>query len=244
MFLAKWTGSYTANDGVTLTYAELENMLFAMSSKEKMENWSAIKTGVFKLLSNDNASLLTNQLPNINWYAQTNDSLRSNYLFQLVTCTDEIKPLSTDEIIAKRYEYDNYSSLFSDVAEIWSTMCGYWPMQRDPIAPIQDMENVLTEQQVLNIAGKYDTNTPYLWAQEMVASFGDLAAFITVDNLADHGFSYTGLSCVDKNTTQYLLDPTIDIADETCSGEILQRKAGDNDKWKDHPVKRANPIKR
>ncbi|MCP5076866.1 MAG: hypothetical protein GY951_02245, partial [Psychromonas sp.] len=134
--------------------------------------------------------------------------------------------------------------LFSGLAKNWSQMCADWPYKSDPIAIVESMENVLTEQQVLVIAGKYDTNTHYGWGQEMAASFGELATFITVDNLADHSFSYTGLDCVDKSTTQYLLDPTIKIEDETCSGTSPQRKALLNSKISDHPAKRTNPQMR
>lgn len=242
------TGSYTGSDGVTLNYSQLDNIFYALYSAEYWQNWSNIKEGVFELLNNNNVQLLKSQEPKIQWGEQSNeqrnDSLRSGYLFQLVSCTDEITPLSSNEIINRGSEYETIAPLFADLAKDWSTKCSQWSMQRDPIAIVESMENVLSDQQVLIIGGQYDTNTHYKWAEEMVASFGDLAAFITVDNLADHGFSYTGLSCVDKNTTQYLLDPTINIADETCSGTPPQRKTILTDKQKDHPVKRTNPTRR
>lgn len=235
------TDSYTAADNATLNSEEAVDALFATVSQEYTADWSTIKSGVSELLDNDNAQLLKDQIPNIYSYATTNDDLRFDMLFEAVVCTDEAAPLSDNEIVSKQTEYEAISTLFAPFAKYWSTMCADWAYQQDPIAVVENMESVLTDQQILIIAGKYDTNTPYFWATKMAASFGELASVVTVDDLADHGFSYNGIHCVDNNTTQYLLDPTIDIADQTCSGAILNKKRASAIKASQHP---ANRIKR
>ncbi|MCG6201505.1 alpha/beta fold hydrolase [Psychromonas antarctica] len=235
------TGSYTAADSVSLNSSEASNALFATAGRETSANWSKIKTGVSDLLDNNHAQRLKIQIPNIYYPAVSEDDLRSAVLFDAVSCTDEIMPLSYNDIVAKHSEYDAISTLFAPVGKNWSTRCADWPFAQDPIAVVETMENVLTDQQILIIVGKYDTNTPYIWGAKMAASFAQLASVITVDNLADHGFSYTGLSCVDKNTTQYLLHPTNKIADETCSGALLNKKGALSITNKDHPAKRMNP---
>ncbi|MFT6984851.1 MAG: pimeloyl-ACP methyl ester carboxylesterase [Psychromonas sp.] len=234
------TGYYTAGDGVTLSSEEAYQALTATSGREKTANWSMIKTGVFELLENNNAQQLKEQIPNIDYPETTTDDLRSSMLLKAVLCTDEASPLSNNEIIARQSEFQAISTLFTPWAKYWSEMCADWPNQQDPIAVVEEMESVLTGQQILIIAGKYDTNTPYFWGTEMAVSFGELASVITVDNLADHAFSYTGINCVDKNTTQYLLDPTAEIADETCSGAILNKNRSLALKASQHPAKRIN----
>lgn len=234
------TGYYTAGDGVTLNKAEAYNALYVSVERESTTNWSTIKNGVFELLDNDNAQQLKDQITDIYYPATTTDDLRFNQLFVAVSCSDEITPLSYNEILAQQPEYDAVSTLFAPTGKEWSTTCADWPYQQDPIAVVESMESFLAGQQILIIAGKYDTNTPYFWGTEMAASFAELASVITVDNLVDHGFSYTGLDCVDKNTTQYLLDPTIEIADETCSGAILNKNRSLAMKANQHPAKRIN----
>lgn len=231
---------YDATDGVSLNSNEANSALWATVGKEHLGDWSKIKSGLFDLLENDNAQMLKTQLPTLYSHATTEDDLRSNMLFNAVVCTDESAPLSENEILSKQYEYDAFSALFTSTAKSWSTMCADWPYQQDPIAVVENMRSVLTDQKILIIAGKYDTNTAYFWGTKMAAAFGELASMVTVDNLADHGFSYTGISCVDKNTTQYLLDPTIKITDQTCDGAVLNKSRASIIKSGQHPAKRIN----
>ncbi|MCP5077792.1 MAG: alpha/beta hydrolase, partial [Psychromonas sp.] len=117
-------GYYTGDDGVTLSSTQLWNVFYALYSQDNTQNWPAIESGVLELLKNNNAQLLAEQEKDIFWRDNSSDDdLRSNYLFQLVTCTDEITPLSHTEIVNKAGEYDAIAPLFAGLARYWSTKC-------------------------------------------------------------------------------------------------------------------------
>ena len=217
--------SYLAEDGSSLSVDDAFSALYLTISREHTGYWQTIKSGLFDLLDNDSATLLKTQLNSIELPATTDDDLRSNALFKAVVCTDESQPLATAEISARQTSFESSSALFGLANFYNSYLCADWSVQRDPIAAVETMEQVLTGQQILIIGGKYDPATPYQWANEMADSFGNLASLISVDQLVSHGFSYTDIDCVDQKTTQYLLDPTAKIEDITCSGAPQNRRS-------------------
>lgn len=232
-----YSNSYLGSDGSILSRNNALSALYLTVSREKTGYWQAIKSGIFELLDNDSAARLKTQINSIIKPATTNDDLRFDALFKAVVCTDESQPLSAVEISATQASFTNASALFGLPQFLNSYLCADWKVQRDPIANVENMEQVLTGQQILIIAGKYDPATPYQWANAMADSFANLATLISVDQLVSHGFSYTDLACVDNKTTQYLLDPTIKIADTECSGTPQTRGS-----FLTTPYKRENEI--
>lgn len=217
--------SYTANDD-TLSYSEGEWTLDLTVARETSGDWDDIKTGLIALLDNDNAGLLKLkvQLKSIGFdnrlYSSLEDNLRGNALFKAVVCTDERTQLSDDEITASENRYIAASSLYGKMTYTQTAdLCKGWMAQRDPIPAITDMEAALGGQQILIIGGQYDPATPYIWAKEMVTHFGESASLMTVDNYVDHGFSYSGIDCIDQKTTAYLINPDNKVEGQTCHFE-------------------------
>jgi len=213
--------SYTAVDGTTFDYYDYSVLQYATSSPEDNGDWQTVKNGVYKWLDEDSATLLKEEIDSISIpLIESNDDLRANVHFRAVVCTDESKALSESDIAASRSTFETTSKIFGLDGYYGAYLCADWQVQRDPITTVENMEQVLTDQQILIIGGQYDTATPYLWAQEMVTSFGERAALITVDNWVSHGFSYDDNDCIDDKVTQYLLDPSIKIGNVTCDGSL------------------------
>jgi len=221
---------YAALNGPRLTKNEVDFSLQSMVSRDSSYprnlGWLSIKDGVYKLLDNDDASELGQVLSgdyNTGDYYNSNkpDRLRGQALFTAVICTDESQTLSSNDVASSYYLFQSASKLYGDLTFTGSAkMCADWPHPRDPITSVENMEQVLSGQNILVIAGQYDPATPYTWAEKMVQSFGDLASLITVDNYVDHGFSYDGIRCIDQNTTNYLIDPNRKIENQTCDVPI------------------------
>ncbi len=218
---------YESSYGPELTKNEVDLFLQLMVSRDSSYprnlGWLSIKDGMYKLLDNDDTSELGLVLSgdfNTGDYNSSYkpDSLRGQALFTAVVCTDESQFLSRHDVDSSYHLFQSASKLYGDLTFTGSAnMCADWPYPRDPIAPVENMEQMLSGQNILIIAGKYDPATPYTWAEKMVQSFGDLASLITVDNYVDHGFSYDGIRCIDQNTTNYLIDPSRKIANQTCN---------------------------
>jgi len=225
------SSQYIASDASTLTKIDVDLSLDLMVSRDSSDprypRWLSIKNEVYKLLDSNNASGLSQKLLGMHnrSNAQSEDRLRGRALFTAVVCTDESQPLSLNDFAASETKFQSASKLYGDLTynSIRAKMCADWPYPRDPIAPVEAMEQVLSGQQILIIGGHYDPATPYTWAEKMVQSFGTLASLVTVDNYVDHGFSYSKISCVDQKTTAYLLDPETKIADETCNASTLSQ---------------------
>ncbi|MCW8328014.1 alpha/beta hydrolase [Photobacterium sp. SDRW27] len=218
--------SYRANDD-TLSLKDGISTLNLTVAREPSGDWQDIESGLVKLLDEDSVSAL-------NWSlllksggtgsvsdSELYDQLRGNALFKAVVCTDERAPLTDSEIEATESRYTQASSLYGLLTyHQTAELCKGWSAQRDPIPAVTDMEAALGGQQILIIGGQYDPATPYVWAEEMAANFGASASLVTVDNYVDHGFSYSGIGCIDKNTTAYLLDPDYKIAEQTCNAPV------------------------
>jgi len=213
---------YAALYGPWLTKNKVDLSLQLMVSRDSSYprnfGWLSIKDGVYKLLDDDDASELESALSGDYNSSVKPDRLRGQALFTAVICTDESQPLSRNDVASSYALFEAASTLYGDLIFMGSAnMCADWPYPRDPITPVENMEQVLTGQNILIIAGQYDPATPYTWAEKMVQSFGELASLITVDNYVDHGFSYDGINCIDQNTTNYLIDPSRKIANQTCN---------------------------
>lgn len=214
---------YTANDGAILGLRDGVDVMDLTVARESSGDWQKIENGLIELLDKDNAQPLLDALWNpLNWsfgsrYSEDDDDLRGNAMFKAVVCTDESAPLSDDEMADSLQRYLDASSLYGMMTYFQTAeLCKGWSATRDPIAEVTNMENALGGKQVLIIGGQYDPATPYTWAQEMVASFGDSASLVTINGYVDHGFSYSGIDCIDRNTTSYLLDPSQEISEQTC----------------------------
>lgn len=227
LFSSAMSYSYAANDGARLSLSDGASVMNLTVAREPSGDWQKIDDGLVDLLDYDNASKLLNEL-SINGfkssqsrYSSLEDSLRGNALFKAVVCTDERSPLTDSELLASEPRYKSASSLYGSLTyHSTSELCKGWSAQRDPIPAVTDMASALGGKQILIIGGQYDPATPYTWAQEMVTNFGASALMVTIDNYVDHGFSYSGINCLDQNTTAYLLDPDTKIADQTCNAPV------------------------
>ncbi|WP_019614805.1 alpha/beta hydrolase [Psychromonas ossibalaenae] len=231
---------YFASDGESLYPGDAQTLLSATISREHTGDWKEIKDGLFTLLDEDTASQLRTDLYYVSSSSETtNAQLRSSALFKAVVCTDESNALSASDVAARQYSFENASALYGLINFYITDMCADWPIQRDPIAMIENMEQRLAGQQILVIGGKYDPATPYHWAEEMVSSFGNLGSLITVDKLVNHGFSFNDMNCIDQKTTQYLLDPATKVESLTCAN-TQQVKTSFSAKSKPaHPTQKA-----
>ncbi|RJG39543.1 alpha/beta fold hydrolase [Motilimonas pumila] len=233
--------TYIAGDGESLSAAEAAEAITLMTSLEASGYWQTIQSGVFELLDNNNAALLKSQLPKVNYPTLVADDYRFNAMFKAVMCTDESSPLSANEIDAMFPDFMNESLVFGLVGYVQTSECYQWNGEQDPIPVIENMEQVLSGQKVLLVAGELDPRTPYSWGVQMENSYGDNAALVTVTDVVEHGFSFTGFSCVDKITTSYLIDPSQEFSDTACPGNFQGRSAiGD---LSNHPVKKNNQIR-
>ncbi|WP_299015692.1 alpha/beta hydrolase [uncultured Photobacterium sp.] len=214
--------NYQASDGV-LTLKEGARAMNLTVARESSGDWSYVESGVTNLLDYDRVnslkwllSVLSNGY-SYNSYSNYEDMLRGNALFKAVVCTDERTPLSDADIEASLDRFVNASSLYGTLAYHQNAdLCKGWTAQRDPIAPVVDMDVSLRGKQILIIGGQYDPATPYAWAEEMKENFGDVGSLVTINNYVDHTFSYTGLDCIDQSTTAYLLNPDKKVAEKTC----------------------------
>jgi len=231
-------------DGTSLTFDDLAFVLNILAGHSYRYDWSTINSGLIHFLENNISSTLRKQIATVDQPEQTDARIIMNYIYKAVVCTDESTPLSEGEIDLLRSSYDAASSIFSLTNYMYnSLMCADWTGQRDPVA---DINSILLEQQVLLIKGQYDPATPNIWGERMASAFADSASVITVNNLVDHGFSYNykhNIACVDEKTTQYLLDPSIEIADLECDGSTVSSRKK-LDKNIIHPAKSINQIPR
>ena len=216
--------AYTANDGGVLSLGDGAEVMELTVARESSGDWENIDDQLIELLDDDNAYPLLNALSNSSsWvfasgYSPSDDDLRGNAMFKAVVCTDESAPLTDEEMQASQQSYKDASSLYGLLTYYQTAeLCSGWTAQRDPITKVTGMDIALGGRQILIIGGQYDPATPYSWAQEMVASFGTSASLVTIDDYVDHGFSYNGIDCLDQNTTAYLLDPSQEISEQTCT---------------------------
>ncbi|WP_170107754.1 alpha/beta hydrolase [Photobacterium lipolyticum] len=222
--------SYQAIDGA-LTFKQGSSALNLTVARESSGDWSDISPGLINLLDKYMAAELKEALSlklasgYNKHYSGSEDDLRGNALFKAVVCTDERTHLSDSEIDTSDDRYKAESSLYGMLTYVQTAeLCKGWSALRDPIPAITEKPLGLGDKQILIIGGQYDPATPYTWAEAMAASFGSSASLVTVDNYVDHGFSYSGIGCVDQSTTAYLLDPTQNIADNTCDVSSVSAK--------------------
>lgn len=214
--------NYQASDGV-LTSKEGALAMNLTVARESSGDWSYVESGVTSLLDYDRVnslkwllSVLSNGY-SYNFDSNYEDMLRGNALFKAVVCTDERTPLSDADIEASLDRFVHASSLYGTLTySQHGNLCKGWTAQRDPVASVVDMDISLRGKQILIIGGQYDPATPYIWAQEMKNSFGDVGSLVAINNHVDHAFSYTGIDCIDQSTTAYLLNPEKRIAEKTC----------------------------
>ncbi|MCG7498578.1 alpha/beta hydrolase [Vibrio sp. Of7-15] len=236
-------GSYSSSDNQQISVVDGMVVLDILVSRDSSMAWSKMQKSLETFLDNDLAQDLRVELDRIysdidGNYKPSDDALRGQALFTAVVCTDESQPLTANDAYSKLPEFRAASRLYGEQAYRFSaSTCTDWAPERDAIAPVTNMEQVLAGQNILVIGGKYDPATPYVWANEMVASFGSLASFITVDKKVNHGFSYSGLSCVDTPTTSYLLDPTKKVEDKICTDSASEVTLLAKDPDFTHPAK-------
>lgn len=228
-------GVYQLNDG-ELTLDTARSALFGLSEVGFYGYWEHQKAGVFELLDNGNTQLLNRLVASTPWYQSQNptDDARSNAMFAAVLCSDEVMPLSTNEISAMQDDFSANAPVYGRYTfDGVAYMCADWPGAHDAVTPLADIEAKL-QTPVLIIGGQYDTRTPYVWAEEMAQSFASLTRFIRVENVVEHGFSYRGSACIDDATTAYLLDPQVAQDNLVCDGGLMKRSQGGG--FKPHPV--------
>lgn len=234
---------YYSSDNYSLDVVDEMVILDSLVSRDSYMSWSGMQKGLETFLDYDRARDLKVILARLysgssEDYTPSDDDLRGQALFTAVVCTDEAQPITLNDAYSKLSEFRAASNLYGEQSYLSSAFtCTSWVPSRDSIAPVTNMEQVLSGQNILVIGGKYDPATPYVWANEMVASFGSLASLITVDQKVDHGFSYSGLSCVDTPTTSYLLDPTKKVEDKKCSGSAPWFNLFSKDSDFTHPAK-------
>ena len=228
-------GVLQALDG-ELTVGTALDALYSLRSLEGYGYWQHQKAGVFELLDNGNVSLLNQLVASTPWYRPDDpaDSQRSNAMFKAVVCSDESAPLDENDVANAYASYLQASGVYGLVNHPRAGMCANWAGQLDPVQPVEYMDTKL-QTPVLILGGQYDPLTPYVWAQEMAASFASLARFIRVENSVEHGFSYRGNACIDDVTTAYLLDPSTANNNLVCDVATQARSTG-NAGLKPHPV--------
>jgi len=161
------------------------------------------------------------------------DELRSDAMFAGVVCTDESLPVSTDERKNSEQDFLDSSRLYGPYSFKYSSdMCVNWPVKRDPIVIIPDLETELIYDgvHVLILGGEYDTATPYKGVLKMKGKFGKAATLLTVDNYVTHDFSYTFyIKWLDNLTTGYLIDPALPIANKHGNKKFYAGVTPDSD---------------
>ncbi|MEH6530628.1 MAG: alpha/beta hydrolase [Photobacterium frigidiphilum] len=236
---------YSDIEGDWFSKYESDSTLNRLVSRQSYKEWDSISTELFHFLDDDDVTDLQTALyqpiPRMS-KKLSSDQLRSDALFGAVICTDELSPISTNEVL--RSDFMKESKLFGHYQyEQNASLCADWPNYRDSVANIENMEQKLAGQRILIIGGQYDPATPYAWTESMYQQFGNLASLITVSNYVDHGFSFDGNTCIDNPTTQYLLNPEIPVADITCDGFIQTKSAtysnGIMSEEDIHPAKRV-----
>ncbi|SON49367.1 alpha/beta fold hydrolase [Vibrio tapetis] len=236
-------GVYVDKYGSSLSVDKGRILLSKLSSRDPSKEFSDMKSSLFSFLDNDYLNNLLGDLSISNGNSPTDDDYRSSAMFQTVVCTDERVPVESNEVANYQNSYQQASAIYGPMNyQDTASMCVDWPGERDSIEHVEHverMDQVLSGQKILVIGGKYDPATPYIWAEQMKQSFGTLAVTTTVTNRVDHGFSYSGIDCVDSQTTAYLLDPTQTLSDKSCLGTYSSSFNFFNPEYpaKTHPAK-------
>ncbi|RJG40280.1 hypothetical protein D1Z90_16105 [Motilimonas pumila] len=235
------TGSYLAADGFEVSQDELTKILDILLRLSPSIEWEMTQAGLNELLDSDEAHTFKVELAKFRESPLTSlEDLRFQLMLQAVNCVDESQPIDFNEVEALYPEFLEATPTFANLVFPHSHLCSQWTGERDPVPAIENMEQKLSGQSVLLVAGKLDPRTAYSWGQDMQASFGERAALVTVTEVIDHGFSFSGYSCVDDVAVSYLIDPTLDVSDKVCQGNIQGRKYNPNAEV--HPVKRLNDV--
>ncbi|WP_063655647.1 alpha/beta hydrolase [Aliivibrio fischeri] len=145
-------------------------------------------------------------------------TVEENIVYKIVSCTDEITPLSDKEIEENEDKYWQSSMMYGGFAfEKNSGTCLGWEAGQSPIASTDDINKNINSN-ILIIGGRHDPQTAYNWAEDMHKTIKS-STLITVDgyNSVRHTFSFWGNKCVDEITTEYLLNPSKKINDATCT---------------------------
>ncbi|MUI53742.1 alpha/beta hydrolase [Aliivibrio fischeri] len=214
--------NYQANDGYSFDKKSIHTLLSFLVKKDNQDSIDWFKSkryaAITKLLDKDEGKDFHDIYSK---YIQEEQGLQEqsafDIVYRIVSCTDEIAPLTNEEISNNEDKYLLSSMIYGGLAFIWySKTCLNWEAERSPIASADDINRNISSN-ILIIGGRYDPNTAYNWAEDMHKTIKS-STLITVDgyNSVLHGFSFNGTKCVDNITTEYLLNPQKKISNTTC----------------------------
>ncbi|MBR9727959.1 alpha/beta fold hydrolase [Shewanella intestini] len=201
----------------SISTSAMNVLMESLSGDESRVPWSILQHALFNIADNYvNNKFLSYSYAKEDPDKRLRESQRMAQMFKAVTCRDERQPVSAAELSLMTAKFDAASAIYGWRMQERSSMCIDTGIANDPTPDITHMDSVLPASlQVLVIAGQYDPNTPYVWSDAMMQSFGRNASRITVNNLVQHTFSFHNdakLKQVDNLTTAYLLHPENRIA--------------------------------
>lgn len=212
--------NYQTNDGYSFDKEKIYTLLYFLVEKDNEDSIDWFKSkkyaAITKLLDTDEGKDFHDiYIQEQKKQQEQQEQSTMGFVYPIVSCTDEITPLTNEEI-SNEDKYWQSSMIYGGfLFELFQT-CLNWKAERSPIASADDINRNISSN-ILIIGGRYDPNTAYNWAEDMHKTIKS-STLITVDgyNSVQHGFSFSGTKCVDKITTEYLFNPSKKISDTTC----------------------------
>ncbi|WP_196584126.1 alpha/beta fold hydrolase [Aliivibrio fischeri] len=210
--------NYQTNDGYSFDKKNIYTLLDFLVEKDNQDSIDWFKSkkyaAITKLLDTDEGKDF-HDIYILQEQKKQQEQSTMGFVYPIVSCTDEITPLTNEEI-SNEDKYWQSSMIYGGFLFEFSQTCLNWKAKRSPIASADDINRNISSN-ILIIGGRYDPNTAYNWAEDMHKTIKS-STLITVDgyNSVRHGFSFSGTKCVDEITTGYLFNPSKKISDTTC----------------------------
>ncbi|MCE7576928.1 alpha/beta hydrolase [Aliivibrio fischeri] len=232
--------NYQTNDGYSFDKKNIYTLLYFLVEKDNQDSidWfkSKMYAAITKLLDTDEGKdfhdIYIQKQKKQQEQQEQQEQSTMGFVYPIVSCTDEITPLTNEEI-SNEDKYWQSSMIYGGLLFERSQTCLNWKAERSPIASADDINRSISSN-ILIIGGRYDPNTAYNWAEDMHKTIKS-STLITVDgyNSVLHGFSFSGTKCVDEITTRYLFNPSKKISDTTCKRSPPNNQMSSPKNWRE-----------